>query len=368
MGTVKNISDLTDLSAYRSYSIVPFSGNVTVKTYSSSGYVDYDFCDVYMDEVCSLICFRQPLVNSPANHNFVVANEDFNFVVQNSMYENNIDVLSGERLYPYSFYVYLNSVNMTPSAGDDAGVKDAIHYQKGKGNFSRCDYESWGPLTFYDLQSGYNIIQIRTLFSLSGTAHIIRMDVADTEIKNTSSRAGNTAARSLRGIFKTIHEWSIVANEPFNNAELPSLRATPFLTGLGLSEPVLTELISGSPEMRVAQYLRGTTTAYGVTEENFTVPESFQNWIRSVMMYSTVSGVVKNNPYGQSLNISPTIIASEKQQIENQLFSFMMNNGIDPSLVNIKNITEVAQRVIGDTTPISKTEFIRLFRSFSAYQ
>ncbi len=364
---MKTISEFQLSNEYRFFSIVPLVGDLTVKAFTSIGYETYNYCDIYCGESSSLVCFKQPPAGSPTIHNFLVSNGEDNFIIQEICYENCRDILSGEQLYPYSMYLYLNSVNVNGNIADTAGISDVDHYHKDK-IFNRCDVESWGPLSFYDVQSGYDIAQIRVVLSLSGTAHIVRFDINSSEIKNTQSRAGNAAARSIRGIFKTIHEWSIVSEEPFSNIELPAVKAVPFLTGIGMPNDVLNDLISESPEMRVAQYLRNATIPYSEFVENYSVPESFSTWMSSVVRYKTISAAVKNSIYSSGITIDNVLLQSEKQEIEQLLFSLAIAAGVLPDSITLENVSTIANSIVNATGAISIADFVSLFRNYDAYQ
>jgi hypothetical protein len=206
------------------------------------------------------------------------------------------------------------------------------------------------------------------VLSLSGVAHIIRIDTNDTDVKNTESRAGNTAARSLRGILKTLNEWSLCVGEPFNNTELPAVKANPFIQALGIAQETMDETISGSPDMRVVQYLTSTTVPYGDTEENYSVPDSLQEYLLSVFRYKTLSSLIKNNIYGVLLGIDESIIHAEKLGIETTIYSFLISNGINPETVNLENPVTIVNSVVDANSEVSKRQFINACEAYLGYQ
>lgn len=367
MASIKPITELVIPNEYVFFAIVPFVGNVEVFFFSSSGDIPYDHCDVYTGQTSSLLCFTAHPVNVPTVHNYKVSNGENTTVVQALNYENAKDVISGEQSHPYSIYLYLNSVNVTSTTAEDVGVEDVTHTFKNT-PFQRCDTESWGPLTFYDVQSGYEISKLRVVLSFSGTAHVIRMDMNSTEIKNPTSRAGNTAARSLRGILKTINEWAIVSLEPFNNVELPAIKAQVFLDGIGLTENVINDIAIGAPDMRVAQYLQGNTVAYSDFVENYTVPNSLQNILRSVFRYRSLCGAAAHHPYFSGLGIDDSFLANETSNAEKLMLDFFIKNGINPDEVNESNVSEKIKAIVKNNSEVSRVKFMELYEAWNAYQ
>ena len=367
MASVKNISELSVLSDYEWFAATPITGEVTVSVFSSTGYIEYPYCDVFVSDAASLICFKKINTSAPNKHNFLVSNGTESFLIQSLNYENAKDIISGEKSSPYSIYTYLNSINITPEGIAGTGVKNPDHYHESK-PMERCDIESWGPFPFYDVVSGYSFTKMRIVFSLSGVAHILRIDSDDTEVKNQESRAGNAAARSLRGIFKTINEWELCVGEPFNNNELPALKAHSFIEGLGIPQDVISEAISSSPDMRVFQYLTNTTVPYGETEENYSVPESLQEYMLSVFRYKTLSSLIKNNIYGVLLGIDESIIHAEKLRIETTIYSFLTSNGINPETVDLQNPVAIVNSVIDTNSEVSKPQFVNACEAYLGYQ
>ena len=327
------------------------------------------YCDVFVSDVASLICFKKLNTSIQGKHDFLVSNGTDSFLVQVLHYENAKDIISGEKSYPYSIYTYLNSINITPESISNDGIQNPDHYFNSETIYSqRCDRESWGPRTFYELTSGYVFAKVRLVLSVSGVAHIIRIDTNDTEIKNIDSRAGNAAARSLRGILKTVNEWSLCVGEPFNNTELPALKSQPFINGLGMPQDCLNEAITGCPDMRVVQYLTNTTVPYGDTEEDYSVPDSLQEYLLSVFRYKTLSSLVKNNPYGILLGIDESIINEEKLNIETAIYSFLTSNGIDAETADLQNAGAIVNSVIDSSSEISKPYFINACEAYLGYQ
>jgi hypothetical protein len=367
MASVKNISEFNISDEYEWFAATPVTGDVTISVYSSEGYVEYPYCDIFISDTASLVCFKKIETPSPNKHNFLVSNGTDSFLIQSLNYENAKDIISGEKSSPYSIYVYLNSINITPEGISDVGVENPDHYYESK-PMERCDMESWGPFPFYDVMSGYSFTKMRIVFSLSGVAHILRIDSDDTEVKNQQSRSGNTAARSIRGVFKTINEWGLCTGEPFNNNEQPALKALPFVQGLGIPQTVIDETISGSPDMRVVQYLKNTTVPYGETEENYSVPESLQEYMFSVFRYKTVSSLIKNNIYGILLGIDESIIHAEKLGIETTIYSFLISNGVNPETVNLENPVTIVNSVVDANSEVSKRQFINACEAYLGYQ
>lgn len=92
---------------------------------------------------------------------------------------------------------------------------------------------------------------------------------------------------TLGEMFKVLHEWAIVANEPFNNTDPISANARAFLNAIGFDE----SLVAGQVDMQVASYLRGSQNAR-LRPSNVapTSPELF-HFVRERMAFSSLSAL-----------------------------------------------------------------------------
>jgi hypothetical protein len=365
---MRNISEYRHEGLYESFALVPFSGDITVGVYGHDSYVDYDNCDIYRGPQASLICFKPLAVGEPTRNDFFVSNGIDNVLIQSLPYEQATDIISGEKIYPYSIYVYCNSVNLSVSRIGYDGVNDEQHTLD-SGTFTRCDIDnSWGPITFYDTNSGYNLIKIRNVLSASGVAHIIRLDMNDTEVKNSSSRAVNIAARTIRGILRTIDEWSICSREPFNNTEEPAVRAERFLSIIGFNEQMIDDAKQDSPEMRVAQFIRGNVIPLGEFEENESVPASTAEHFKKILRYETVSSIVKNHPHASLIELPEEELQKEKSSVEEKILLFTAWHGYDGEIASFDDAVKVTNMSAMPGCPVSKTEFLYLCEAYIGYK
>lgn len=364
MATLNSITQFTNPLDYQFFALCPIGWVSSVSTYSSGGYEEYEACDVYASDDYSLLCFKPTASGATVKHDFLASRGDESCIIQATNYESVTDVISGERLYPHSFYTYTDSVYSGDIAIDS--FEDAEHHSNGK-SLGHCYEEWWGPRTFYEVTTGYNIINFRTILSLTGTAHIVRMDTKD-GIQNRSSRAINCTGHSLRGVIKSVYEWLQVSEEPFLNTEKPAVKASAFLNGIGISGQILSDALSESPDMRVIQYLTNTTIPIEDLEENHSVPASLSAHLRSVYRYRTLASLVMHHPNGNILEVEQDIIDEQKSAIENSLYSFMAFNSIDTDTLEKIDYRAIVESIPINMSNIEIEKLLELCEAYNGYQ
>jgi len=296
-----------------------------VKVNTSLGLVDSPDCDLVDNDGQVLIAYKAPQVGY---HNNIILKDGTERSVQLCTYEDVFDILNQEYDEYSNFFVFLDSA-VVPNRDSDKTSLDAEHKFLGQA-LPRCDYEKFGVSPFYpNKAAAQNISRIRNVLDISGVGHVLFINTLDVEKKTSHPQVMNTVTRTLTGLIKTIFEWSIVNEEPFNNQERISARAKEFLNKLNIPENIIEEINDNQPDMKVATYLKGeTVNNYAIDENNF-LPNSFVDWYKVRVRYETLNSLVKNNPL--NISIPEDVLKKEKQDVEAELLSFCLANEIDPS-------------------------------------
>lgn len=127
----------------------------------------------------------------------------------------------------------------------------------------RCDVAYYGPAPFEDLDGNrinptedVNVlVEFEPIISLAGYSHLVylrRKDFAAGRYEHLNNALTPYTAATLGECIKLIHEWHVVAGEPFNNSQDIANKARHFCIETGITE----ELISPYPDMQIARFLR----------------------------------------------------------------------------------------------------------------
>jgi hypothetical protein len=328
---MKNINEITP-SDYHSFYLSPYPAPFDVKVNTSLGFVDSPDCDLVDNDGQVLVAYKTPQVGY---HNNIILKDGTERPVQLCTYEDVFDILNQEYDEYSNFFVFLDSA-VVPSKDSDKPSLDAEHKILGQA-LPRCDYEKFGVSPFYpNKAAAQNISRIRNVLDISGVGHVLFINTLDVEKKTSHPQVMNTVTRTLTGLIKTIFEWSIVNEDPFNNQERISARAKEFLNKLNIPENIIKEINDNQPDMKVATYLKGeTVNNYAIDENNF-LPNSFADWYKSKIRYRTLNSLVKNNPI--DINIDSSILEKEKRGLESIIYSFCIINNIDYTNIGMTDL------------------------------
>lgn len=99
-------------------------------------------------------------------------------------------------------------------------------------------------------------------------------------------------ARTLGELFKLIIEWSIVADEPFNNQEPAAKLSKLILEKLEMPELVKQEILESFPDTHVALYLQGNPDAQNRPAGVPNITPLFESWIEGKLLNYQYRGTI----------------------------------------------------------------------------
>ncbi len=240
----------------------------------------------------------------------------YNYVASNGFEEENIILQPYERIHDY----YTTDTDDTAS-----GVflfLDSCPVVL-EGQDWRCDNSLYGPRLFFPvghdearILDGLGNIKIyEPVLSINGIGHLVyfKHDGDDTQIRFDFINDAELpqSAESFSEIIKLILEWAAVAVPPFENTEEIARKAKQFVERFGITE----ELVSGTPDMQVAKYLKGEATARLRTPGSYPLTQEQDDFIKSHMSYMTFSKIAQMNP--DCFNLEQ-VVAVEKEAIKEE--------------------------------------------------
>jgi len=176
--------------------------------------------------------------------------------------------------------------------------------------------------------------------SLTGIGHLILLECPDENIDFPQTRGVNTIAETMAGAIANIYEWKQAAEPPFNSVENISIKAKQFIDNLGL-ENIAAEISSGQVPMKVARYINGaTTTDFYINEVNF-ITDNLKNYILAHTMYTTLNSIFNNYP--GNVEIPQSKLNEEKNSLEEKVYQYCAEEGIDPLETTIEDIFQHIQ-------------------------
>jgi hypothetical protein len=340
MVSMSSLSNI-DINAYSWFAFTdqkqPFKTEVRVE----SGYVDFLGCDFFEIDSGTIICFKNKLYEG--FHDIRITGQKVEFIQIVSDRKALDFVLNETTKDGYNFYLFLDSkVQENVNVADESYNIEALGI---KDDFVRCDYRKMGGSSFYEPQTGYNIISISYVFSLTGIGHIIRIGTSNTGNLNANTPGEYCAAKTLTGMMKVLHEWSVVSKEPFSNQQEIAKSAALFLETMALDNEVMSEIISSTGDMALARYIRGDLDRSDEIENRgkYEMPESFSNYIKRHYSYPSLYELQ------ESLDLDifdDALIDNHLKHFESLIFNYFYEQGID-----IESYTGLDQIYQLDTTP-----------------
>jgi hypothetical protein len=286
---------------------------------------------------CSLIAFKDIKENYWIT-NYKITYGQNELIVQAQYYEKMLDILNDEIAPNDTIYTFCKSEELIPA---NTNVKEYYY-----SNADRCDYNKYGPTSFYPAPVNKNIgkvIAYRSMLAVTGTAHLVRLDVET--ISNIREDTKNQqsvyqSARTLSGAIKLIDEWRQVQKEPWNNTELIAVKAGEFLQKLDLPEEIMEDFLAGEPDKRLFSYLKQDPDLNRLLESNDFISNSFKTYIKDRFRYKSIKNLRVNHSYGQM--IEEAFEQKETHDLEEMLKYYCVINGLNFNQISYQDIADHA--------------------------
>lgn len=167
----------------------------------------------------------------------------------------------------------------------------------------RCDVAYYGPMPFPDLNGVFHnptaeqsvLLAFEPIISVPGVGYIIYLQRKDFHAQRNefvNNALTPMTAPTIGECFKLVHEWSVVAGDPFNNTEKIAVGAKKFCEIVGITE----QLVSPYPNMQIAKFLQGHAEAR-VRPDNAVAPEDeLLRFIQQNTAHMSLASILSVNP------------------------------------------------------------------------
>jgi len=332
---LKQVEDFDPFN-YHGYFLVESDQDITVKFFTSNGYIEFEEYDTYKFDGFSILAFYEIQANLWIK-DFQITYEEQSLLYQNEFYEKFKEILNGESQEVNDIYIFMNSVEIQqPQSFHIAGISAE----------ERCDFNKFGPNIFYPRinQESMKVLDFKLLTSVTGAGHIIWVKVESVnDTYGNQNIAENrqiyTTARTLSGSLKLINEWSQMVDEPWNNTEQISLKAKDFLQLLNIDKEDLEETFAPQCDMRIVRFLKNDHEFKSLPESKF-ISEGLKKYFSKYYKYFCLKTIKENHPKGNE--IPQSFLEAETAIYEEMVSYYCMLNGIDRSAMTLKEIHEHA--------------------------
>jgi hypothetical protein len=209
----------------------------------------------------------------------------------------------------------------------------------------RCDREYYGPYPYPTLDGeildplneSSVIVAFEPIISLVGVGHLIYMQ--RTNYREQRNELVNNAitpmtAPTLSETLKLIHEWSLVADDPFDNQELIAQDAKDFVRITGITE----SLLAPYPDMQIARFLSGDEQARVRPADAVAPQVDLIEFVQNSVSHISLTRIALLNP---SIWNSDEIDVAEQALIQDKCDLFIAQHVKDmPSGINVNNLEE----------------------------
>ena len=230
----------------------------------------------------------------------------------------------------------------------------------------RCDTQYYGPMPFPDLNGvrtnpteEQSVITVfEPIISASGLAHIVylrRKDFSQQRLEFIDNALTPAVCTTLGECVKLIHEWALMAEEPFNNTEDIAIKAKLFCNHFDIHH----ELIRPYPNMQIMKFLSGDSQAR-VRPDNAIAPQDdLIRFIQDNVSHIKLSRLVEINP---NIWNYQEIVRIEELELQNKIDNFISQHIKNmPSGINYSNVEDcIPYAVKKNLLPFLK-EWLRLF-------
>ena len=330
---LKKLEDFDPFN-YHGYFLVESDQDITVKFFTSNGYIEFKEYDTYVFDGFCILAFYEIQANLWIK-DFQISYDNKSLVYQNEFYENFKEILNGETDINKEFFLFMNSIEVgAPQSFEIIGLTAA----------ERCDFNKFGPIVFYPRinQEAIKILDFKILISVTGAGHLVWAKVDSFENAyndETVSQQRFTNARSLSGCLKLIDEWSQVTEEPWNNTEQIAIKSSDFLNLLNFNKKDLDETFENQTDMRIVRFLKNDHEYKPLPETQY-ISEGIKDYFRTYYKYFCLKTIKENHPKGNQ--IPQSFVDAETAIYEEMVSYYCMLNGIDRSAMTLKEIHEHA--------------------------
>lgn len=320
---------------YACYAVANNKNDFKIYTVHPNGLKEYLDYDVYDIGAKTLIAFKKiNFYKTDFVYRIIFENEKEEIFSEN--YEFISDVLNND----YEKNKYTFAILRSAASYDEfnAGHSDIVDKSR------RCDLEDYAAVEFFDTNkenaidigdrnyfSDTNILGWTVFLSSMSNVYIVKVayakDMDDRAYKDWPCRV--YVAETFPHVMKLAYQWSILGKEPWNCQDSLAITCSNAFDEWQIPDHALEELCLTQPETSVELYFNEKDNPRRSVNEPSEVPLNFKKWFMSKIRYRTLGSLLLNYP--EELNIPNSMIEKEKQFFESEIYSFCIQNKMNPS-------------------------------------
>jgi hypothetical protein len=272
---------------------------VDVWIQTPTGNESVDFIDVFsLHDGTLLAAWKHPF-QKLALHNLTASCEE------------NEQILN---LYPLERIIDIYDKPLVPSENDNNlwafAFTDSVAVDGGDW---RCDRGMYGAKMFFKEHADRifsevsEIIVYEPFLCVNGTAHLLYIsgkDKREFALEKFNNSYYPATGLTLQESLRLIYEWSVLAEEPFNNTDDVATVAKGFLDALSFTNEE-REVLESLPPMQVSNYLTGSETARVRPSNVPALDDSVKNMILKRMASSSLSALLKIHEIEDTYGLLP---------------------------------------------------------------
>lgn len=301
---------------------------VSVMIESPNGFEDVDFVDVFTMKDGSLLAAWEHPFQKLGLHNLIASTDNTRQILNLYTVERVIDIYNRPLDSDFGVFVFFKSSPI--DSGD-----------------WRCDRGYYGGTRFLEdmptpmVNSVEDIILYEPFLSAAGSGHIIYIEISKpSEVAN--ERLNNAIipniTRTFQELLRLVYEWSVLADEPFNDTSEAAVSAKQYFDAFMFSEKEMDVIKSINP-MQISQFLSGSTQARVRPSVVSPMSKDIEDILFSRLGASSLSFIVSRNPEIWDFD---EVLKAENEEFEAGVQRFKTYYGI-PIHIGIEETEKVEE-------------------------
>lgn len=331
-------------SSYSCFYYIGTKSPISVYRRKPSGDEQLTDVDQFVTENGSVIAFKK-FARFATDMAYLVKYEEMETLIQYQVYENMLELFSGQDLSGGHHYVLFSSREFNPETNSLVLESE-----------ERCDVNIFSALPFFEITDGVsptfsdpsavnrgNLKHVFIPLSVPGFANIMRFTFENVTNTYVNFPTVSVTSRTLLGSLRLACEWSIVAEEPFNSTEFPALKIKDFVNKIGITESIKESIMASQEPMAVEKFISTPEDSRIPSTENGVLPEEVSSWIKGIIRYRTLNSLVRET--GIANEIPEDILLLEKSTIASEVFKLCLEANIEFETMSYEEIRNAVSHI-----------------------
>lgn len=332
---MRNISEI-DVTKYVSYIYTDLVGDFKVQVLKPTGYADVaEGIDFFSLDSGSVVAIEKDAFFG--FHDAIIVQGDVVKHIELTPYESFVDIFTESQKAGYTYYVFTTSEIVTSPYSFIPGTTYRGYEANGPA-FRRCDVGNYGTTAIERNQRPFDYMRVFSALNHTGLYHINRCETSNSHNINDDQHIVYNMATTLSGLIKLIHEWSLMAEEPFNSTEDCAIVAKNIMDNIDIPSNVLQDILDFQNPSHLSKYIMTGEHQIEYPEEKREFVESFKNYILNKCKYNSLNTLAKIHP--SNPQIPESILLEEKSKCQESVYRFCVLNDISIEDIDLYDILD----------------------------